>query len=121
MTSDKEIALDVAPYNNHTLNCTVNHESFAHIINGTLVYSFIKEGVILHKQSKSIFYPGPFTVLYTASEWLEGMSYHVCKVTLKINERLITSAMNGTIVEVVGKCCSFVVCNLYFYNVHFSM
>ena len=114
VTSDKEIVLDVAPYNNHTLNCTVSLESLAHIINGTLVYSFIKEGAKLHEWDKSVSHPGLFTALYTASESLEGMFNHTCNVKLEINESLITSALNGTIVEVVGKCCSVVVCNLLF-------
>ena len=122
MTSDKEVVLDVAPYNNHTLNCTVSHESFANIVNGTLVYLFIKDGVMLLRElSKSISRPGPFIALYTASERLEGMFNHTCNVTLEINERLITSAMNGTIVEVVGKCCAVVVHNLFSSNVHFLM
>ena len=69
---------------------------------------------MLHEQSKRIFHPGPFIALYTASERLEGMSRHTCNVTLEINETLITSAMNGTIVEVVGKCCAVAVRNLYF-------
>ena len=102
VTSDKEIVLDVAPYNNHTLNCTVSLESFEHD-SGTLVYSFLKEGVTLHEQNKSISRTGPFSAFYTASESLEGTSYHTCKVTLKINKAVLPSAMNGTMVEVVGK------------------
>ena len=112
MTSDKDIVLDVAPYNNHTLNCTVSLESFEHD-NGTLFYSFIKEGVTLHEQNKIISTPGPFTALYTASESLEGISYHTCKVTLKVKKAMVTSAMNGTVVKVVGKWCSAVACDLH--------
>ena len=103
VTSDKEIVLDVAPHNNHTLNCTVSLESFAHINRTTLVYSFIKEGVTLHQQNKSISHSRPFTALYTASESLQGMSYYTCRVTLKFIGIMITSAMNEAMVEVVGK------------------
>ena len=70
---------------------------------------------MLHQQSKSISHPGPFIAIYTASESLEGMFQHTCNVTLNINKRLITSAMNETIVEVVGKCCAVAVCDLLVY------
>ena len=104
MMTDMKTVLDVAPYNNHTVKCIVSLESFTNI-SGILMYSFIKEGVLLHKVNKIISQPGPFIALYTASERLAGLSHIICKLNLTINERMIASAMNGTTVEVVGKCC----------------
>ena len=102
--SDKKIALDVAPYNNHTLNCTVSHESFAHI-NGTLTFSFISKESLLHSESMNILTPGPFTASNTVPESVEGLSSHICNVTLSVGEmRMVNSTKNTTTVEVVGKC-----------------
>ena len=102
--TDMKTVLDVVPYNSHTVKCIVSLESFTYI-SDTLIYSLIKEEVLLHKEIKKISQPGPFIVLYTVSERLAGLSHIICKVNLTINERMIASAMNGTTVEVVGKCC----------------
>ena len=110
--SDMKTVLNFAPYNKHTLKCTVSHDSFTHA-NGTLMYSFIKEGVLVYKENKSISYPGPFTELYTVTEMQEGILHYVCKVALLVNERMIDSAMSGTTLKLVGKCCIVFDCNIF--------
>ena len=100
VTSNMDTVLDVAPYNNHTLNCTVSHESFA-TINGMLNFTFdnIEDSVF----SESISHPGPYTAFGNVSESEAGMIEHVCNVTL-IVEVPVNSTMHNTTVEVVGKC-----------------
>ena len=103
MTSDMDTVLDVVPFNTHTLKCTVSFEFSVTDVNGTLMFSFIKEGVLLYIENKSISHPGTFTTVNTMSEHVEGMSHHICNVTLFIHEILIESSMDATIVQVLGK------------------
>ena len=100
VTSNMDTVLDIAPYNKHTLNCTVSHESFA-LINGTLNFTFdnIKNSVF----SENISHPGPYTAFGNVSESEAGTIQHVCNVTL-IVEVPVNSTMHNTTVEVVGKC-----------------
>ena len=72
VTSNMDTVLDVAPYNNHILNCAVSHESFAHI-SGTLMFSFISKESLLHSESKNILDPGPYTAFTNVSESEAGM------------------------------------------------
>ena len=103
MTSNMDTVLDVAPYNNHTVKCAVSHESFARI-RGTLVYSFFSNDSILHKEFLSISTPGPFTTFSIVSENVTGMIDHICNVTLVVASKGVDSRVNGTTVEVLGKC-----------------
>ena len=102
VTSNMDSVLDAAPYNDHTVKCNVTLELFAHI-SGILMFSFIKEGISLLNENQSFSQPGPLIAMNTVSESLEGMSQHICNVTLIVGENVIDSKMNGTTVEVLGK------------------
>ena len=101
--SDMKTVFDTAPYNNHSMKCIASLESFTRTISGILMYSFIEEGVSMHKENKSISQPGIFTAIRTVSESVQGMSHHICDVTLIVEGRVIDSTLNETIVKVVGK------------------
>ena len=102
VTGNMDTVLDVAPYNNHTVTCVASHESFASI-SGTLVYSFLSNDIILHKEFLPISTAGPFTTSNTVSENVTGSSYQLCNVTLVVASEDIDSRVNGTTVQVLGK------------------